>query len=362
MSKSISTSKLKRKIKNINNDNNLSLNEKRQKIQEVMMYNWNNSENKQLYNLDENEISYYNKHLNILGCEHYQKKCKILYKCCNKWYVCRCCHDEHEDHITNRYQNEILSCMECNTIQHISNKCKNCKLKFAKYYCKYCNYHNNNTIDIYHCKKCKICNIGLKQDFKHCEICDICISKDIFDTHICKLDQFNIDCPVCKLCIKGSKDSAYILENCKHILHNKCFEKYIQTNYKCPICVKSIHDFNISTSWFLYFNEILKYEKNQIPEDHKNTMVRIYCNDCERKSETTYHFEIHQCEFQNCLSYNTSIISIHTDYYDNDSSTNDESFSENSSNETNVNNIDILITNDYNSDSSIESIINYFNN
>ena len=319
MSNTISASKLKRKIKNINNDTELSMLDKRQKIQEAMMFNWNHSNNKILNNLSPLDISYYNKHLNILGCEHYQKKCKILFKCCNRWYVCRHCHDEHEDHVTDRYSNITLSCMKCNKIQPISDKCTHCNIIFSKYYCTKCKYHNDDNINIFHCDKCKICNIGKQTDFIHCNNCKICIFNSSIKEHICKNDQFNVDCPVCKLKIKGSINAPFILKKCKHILHTNCFESYIQTNYKCPICIKSIIDFHISSSWFMHFNEILQYERNLIPNEQKKTMVYILCNDCERKSETTWHFELHQCKYDECLSYNTSIISLHTNYFENES-------------------------------------------
>lgn len=35
---------------------------------------------------------------NILGCKHYQRKCKLEANCCQKIVTCRFCHDDAEDH------------------------------------------------------------------------------------------------------------------------------------------------------------------------------------------------------------------------------------------------------------------------
>ena len=39
----------------------------------------------------------------ILGCQHYQKKCRVRASCCQKFYTCRLCHDADANHEINRY-------------------------------------------------------------------------------------------------------------------------------------------------------------------------------------------------------------------------------------------------------------------
>ena len=40
----------------------------------------------------------------VLGCAHYKRSCKIKAACCKRWYCCRICHDDDQDHQINRYR------------------------------------------------------------------------------------------------------------------------------------------------------------------------------------------------------------------------------------------------------------------
>ena len=61
--------------------------------------------------------TFYDEEKTILGCKHYQRKCKLIAKCCGKIYPCRFCHDENEDHKMDRYATEEIWCMGCDSKQ-----------------------------------------------------------------------------------------------------------------------------------------------------------------------------------------------------------------------------------------------------
>ena len=50
----------------------------------------------------------------IVSCSHYDRECMILSPCCHKWYSCRLCHDEEEDHNIDRYTINKMKCKLCN--------------------------------------------------------------------------------------------------------------------------------------------------------------------------------------------------------------------------------------------------------
>ena len=56
-----------------------------------------------------------------------------------------------------------------------------------------------------------------------------------------------------------------------------------------------------------YFN-FLDQELSQqtMPSDYKHLISHIFCNDCEKRSETNYHFFYHKC--CHCKSYNTAVL------------------------------------------------------
>jgi len=358
-------------INNIKNDTKLSKNDKNKKIKEIIIRNIQRDVNltsaqkmeqynkimisdyddyikemeKLLPSTSYKSKSFYNRRNNILGCRHYKKNCKIQTKCCNKWYVCKFCHNEKEFHKLNDNETTDLVCMKCSTKQPVSNKCinKTCNIEFGKYFCEICKYHNNEDDDFFHCKKCNMCIKGIKEEFKHCKKCNMCLHISIINNHKC-IDNRNLaSCPICSEKIKDTSDSPMILETCQHIIHTRCFSQYMLSNYKCPVCVKTITDFGFYRGVFDRFDEILEYERDQIPEEFKNAMVKIYCNDCEKQTKTEWHFEYHKCQNEQCKSFNTSIISIERDYYEPEeeeieNNNNNEEEIENNNNEEEIEN------------------------
>jgi RING finger/CHY zinc finger protein 1 len=284
--------KLKDFVKSVRD---LDFKEKSKKIQEFM----NKTHTKVKLNV-------YNEDLifncdNILGCKHYKRNCKIEGICCDTFFTCRLCHNDHCDHEIERSKIEKVKCLKCDTEQSVSNLCENCNLKFGNYFCEICKFFDNDELkDIYHCEYCKICRLGKKTDFFHCEVCRSCISMTIKDTHKCVQDTMDTNCPICSDYLFTSTQSVSIMP-CGHSLHSNCYIQYASTNYKCPLCCKSLADMTE------YFKKIdLHLEKETMPDEDKDKRSHIFCSDCEKKCITPFHYIYHKCEF--CGSYNTKIL------------------------------------------------------
>ena len=207
-----------------------------------------------------------------------------------------------------------MVCNKCNCIQKINSyciniDCYNYKNK-SKYFCKKCNLWTNETnnemklIDhylldicnkpkeIFHCDDCNICRLGKKEDFIHCKSCNLCISKKIYDNHPCKINAKEHNCMIC---LKNSWSSVNMTINvldCGHLLHSECMTDYLKSgNYKCPSCKKSI--VNMESQWRLLDSFL---ENQQMPEEYKNWTCDIYCNDCLKITNTSYHFMYNKCQ------------------------------------------------------------------
>ncbi|KAI9753464.1 MAG: hypothetical protein M4579_005148 [Chaenotheca gracillima] len=108
-----------------------------------------------------------------LGCQHYLRNVKLQCAACNRWYTCRFCHDEVEDHSLNRRETKNMLCMLCGTPQPAAESCAKCERRTAHYYCDICKlWDDDSEKSIYHCNDCGICRIGqgLGKDFYHCKI------------------------------------------------------------------------------------------------------------------------------------------------------------------------------------------------
>ena len=109
----------------------------------------------------------------ILGCQHYKRNVKLQCVMCKRWYTCRFCHDEVEDHHLIRNRTENMLCMVCGHAQPAAHFCANCEEQAAQYYCEVCKlWDNDSKKSIYHCSDCGICRIGqgLGKDFFHCKV------------------------------------------------------------------------------------------------------------------------------------------------------------------------------------------------
>ena len=108
-----------------------------------------------------------------LGCEHYKRNIKLQCSACHRWYTCRFCHDEIEDHMLNRRETKNMLCMLCGCAQPASEECGLCGERAAWYYCGVCKLWDDDLEkSIYHCNDCGICRVGegLGKDFFHCKV------------------------------------------------------------------------------------------------------------------------------------------------------------------------------------------------
>jgi uncharacterized CHY-type Zn-finger protein len=109
----------------------------------------------------------------VLGCRHYKRNVKLQCSTCNRWYTCRFCHDEAEDHVLNRKETKNMLCMLCGCAQRAGDVCVDCNVSAAWYYCTVCKlWDDDANKSIYHCNDCGICRVGrgLGKDFIHCKV------------------------------------------------------------------------------------------------------------------------------------------------------------------------------------------------
>jgi translation initiation factor 2 beta subunit (eIF-2beta)/eIF-5 len=290
-------------IQQIYSDSSLSANEKSRKVQQLLSNNWLQKQSSS----DESKDSEKSFHKgDILGCKHYQRKCKIQANCCEKFFVCRLCHDEQVlSHKIDRYATQNMLCMNCGTIQSVNQNCVACNDTMATYYCNICKFFDNSpNATVYHCDKCGLCRRGkgLGIDFQHCDNCNACIGMSNLDTHVCIEKILESNCPICLEWMHNSVSPPMFLK-CGHPMHVKCFEKFARSSFRCPTCLKAAGDMRDQDHVIEeYVNAI------EIPEHYKNDKALILCNECLKKSQVKYHFAYHKCP--ECSSYNTDILKV----------------------------------------------------
>ncbi|KAF2840639.1 zf-CHY-domain-containing protein [Patellaria atrata CBS 101060] len=238
-----------------------------------------------------------------LGCEHYKRNVKMQCFDCKRWYTCRICHNQAEDHEVRRRKTQNMYCMLCSTPQPVGDMCRNCGVSPGWYYCDICHLWEDDALRrIYHCNDCGICRIGegLGRDFNHCKKCNVCISISYYANHRCIERATECDCPICGDYMFTSNTSVVAMP-CGHYIHKECYNQYMETAYKCPICKKSV--VNMDVQWRKIDHAI---ETQPMPPQFDDTRVVVHCNDCEAKSEGKYHWLGNKCG--TCDSYNTSEI------------------------------------------------------
>lgn len=247
------------------------------------------------------KASYYNEKEGILGCQHYQRGCKIQCSTCHKWYTCRFCHDESEPHNLIRPATTTMMCMHCFTIQPAGQDCQHCGVSLATYFCKFCKlWDDDATKSIYHCADCGICRIGegLGKDFFHCSTCNVCMSITLQNSHRCIEHSTECNCPICGDYLFTST-LPVVFMSCGHPIHESCFSHHTLTSYKCPTCSRSV--VNMAARFRILDKEI---EEQPMPEAYRGWRAIVICNDCFMKSNTPFHFLGLKCT--NCGSYNTA--------------------------------------------------------
>jgi RING finger/CHY zinc finger protein 1 len=233
----------------------------------------------------------------VVGCEHYVRRCHLVAPCCNKAYVCRHCHNDAESHEMDRHAVKEVVCAECNARQSVSNTCLHCGTQFAAYFCVVCNFFDDRIErNYYHCDKCGICRVKGNNEFIHCDKCGTCVAS--LD-HACKADRFHTDCPVCLENLFHSTKPATVLP-CGHPMHAHCQLSCFQQNrLSCPLCRKTM----MSDDILQKHNELMDALIEQFPMQEELTFV-IKCNDCGFNGATRFHPYGMKCA--QCGGYNTS--------------------------------------------------------
>jgi len=285
------------KIREIYRDNKLTNEEKSKKVFDIL--NENRTESKKIIESKQK-----------IECTHYNGlQCEVECIICLEFYPCRHCHNEIEiDHEFDRYNVEHMKCIKCETIQKPSNKCEKCEINMSESYCDICHVWTEKEIE--HCNKCKICRIvgtkinketGIeeKEENIHCDKCGICMKKD----HECTDDYLLTKCPIC---LKDFFENfgGIFKGNCGHQMHLHCLNEYLNSDYRCPTCHKSLG--NMSENWQI-LTDILSHEE-ELPAPFSLWKSEIQCVDCECKSVVKFHYQYHQCP--ECKGYNTQKLGI----------------------------------------------------
>ncbi|EDN94333.1 hypothetical protein SS1G_10206 [Sclerotinia sclerotiorum 1980 UF-70] len=208
----------------------------------------------------------------MLGCKHYKRNVKLQCSTCDRWYTCRLCHDEVEDHILIRHETKNMLCMVCGCAQRAGEFCVECGERAAWYYCG---------------------------------TCGVCMSMSLMDDHKCIERVSDCDCPICgDYMFTSPKPVVFMI--CGHSIHSACYIEHMQTSYKCPICSRSVVGMETQ------FRNLDRAIDNQpMPPQFRNTLAMVSCNDCYAKSAVKYHWLGLKCAI--CDSYNTAQLSILSD-------------------------------------------------
>ncbi|KAI9495454.1 zinc-ribbon-domain-containing protein [Zychaea mexicana] len=238
-----------------------------------------------------------------MGCKHYQRKVKLEANCCKRIFPCRFCHDDASDHNIIRHETKNMLCMMCMTLQPAAKMCSKCNVEAAAYYCDKCKlWDDDPKKSIYHCDDCGICRQGrgLDDDYFHCHKCNICMVMAMKGKHRCIERNLESDCPICGEYMFTSTTTVVFMQ-CGHCIHKLCYSAYIQTSYQCPTCLKSLGDMS---EYFARLDRELV--RQPMPPEYEKYVSHIFCNDCEKKSTSKYHFFYHKCT--HCGSYNTTVL------------------------------------------------------
>ncbi|ANB15599.1 Zinc finger protein 420 [Sugiyamaella lignohabitans] len=251
------------------------------------------------------EPSYTDETCEVLGCEHYQRGCKLQCSTCDSWYTCRMCHDAEETHKLIRRDTRNMVCMYCKTAQPAAQECRTCHEIMARYYCDICKLWDDDIHkSIFHCDDCGICRIGkgLGKDFFHCKTCNVCMSIELENAHRCIEHSTECDCPICGEFMFTSTETVVFMK-CGHSIHQSCYHEHTRNSYKCPTCQRSV--INMEASFRILDAEIAS---QVLPEPYVNWRSIIVCNDCSAKSNVPFHFLGLKCS--TCRSYNTSQLKL----------------------------------------------------
>ncbi|CDF38471.1 unnamed protein product [Chondrus crispus] len=147
-------------------------------------------------------------------CENYARNCWLKTACCDKYYPCRRCFDEDEDHEIDRHAAELVASIACgDQDKPVADNCRSCGVVFqtrrrtsgtwcqvGRYFCGACKFFDDSKgKEVYHSHRCGICRVGmgLGVDQHHCNGCGNCFPIDTRDLHPCRERSLDAKCPIC---------------------------------------------------------------------------------------------------------------------------------------------------------------------
>jgi hypothetical protein len=154
---------------------------------------------------------------------------------------------------------------------------------------------------------CGICRVGrgLGIDYHHCPKCTMCVPINMRTAHKCIDNALATACPICSEHMFNSRRRV-TLTRCGHPLHEECLSQYAEHAHNndrfvtCPTCRKTLYD---ETATYRFIDAALA--THEMPEELRDKIASILCNDCERVGEAPFHFQYHKCP--HCGGYNTSV-------------------------------------------------------
>ncbi|KAK2960997.1 putative E3 ubiquitin-protein ligase SRFP1 [Blattamonas nauphoetae] len=198
------------------------------------------------------------------GCKHYVRGCKVECPECHKFYPCRVCHDEAEDHTITRSNIQHVLCYQCRHVVPFAQECSNCQALFGLYCCNICKLIVATPFfEAFHCDECGLCRVGKKELIRHCPKCCCCIPISSFENHQCLNNALKNPCPVCfEDLFTSRKQLSKAL--CGHYIHLSCMNLMIGSrNYRCPLCSTPLTE---SIAKFLEDQKAKQHERQQLVE------------------------------------------------------------------------------------------------
>jgi RING finger/CHY zinc finger protein 1 len=110
------------------------------------------------------------------------------------------------------------------------------------------------------------------------------------------------NCPICQENLFNSVVECRVLR-CGHTMHKPCYNSLMEQARwpTCPLCSVSIIDSTLA--WHQLDIEIAN---TPMPEEYRDQIVQLLCNDCNTKGEVPLHFLGLKCPNTSCGSYNTA--------------------------------------------------------
>jgi RING finger/CHY zinc finger protein 1 len=110
---------------------------------------------------------------------------------------------------------------------------------------------------------------------------------------------------VCQESLRDTRRPASLLP-CGHVMHTDCVQRFVQHDYRCPLCKQSIGEMN--DMWVrmdaLCNSANVQAILEELPPELQQRVVNVLCNDCSAHFETRFSpFNLYKCT--SCGGYNT---------------------------------------------------------